>query len=527
MKNYSALVLTGIILTSNVSANETTTIKKSLELFEKGSYTKVLESLSSLRETNSVKSTKYYLSALSYNRLQEYDKAIPFFIKAIKAKSVAKDIYYEYGQALYASNELTKARIAFKRSASMRYKKDSSIYYVAHISQILEENKEAKTYYSQLLRSDTAESNLRQVSRFQIGEVLLSMARQNEDSQRLVKQFVLPQMDRAVEEDKESSLAKEIRSRKSEIEKEFGLDPNILYNGKRIPSKRWNLSLAQDLSYDSNISLTNDLPSSAASREESFVLKTKVNAGYDFIAKKKFIINPEISMNLKSHTNRDSDTVKSEDSYDISPALNMSFEHKAFNNPASLFFNINYNYNGKYKTALARKAFYSRSTTYTFGEKFKFFTKGDTSLKFKYKDLSSHTSTLFSKTTSFSVDQLYLTTNSSIFMFLLSYDSLDTYNNLKNSTNSTLMRVDYIKPNILPKITLHVGASMTFVSYTDENESTIRGTEKTFTPSVKLTKKITKKLKFSVGYNYTKNSSLREEYNYTKHVTTSSLKYSF
>ncbi|PIK15261.1 tetratricopeptide repeat protein [Halobacteriovorax sp. JY17] len=527
MKNYCALVLTGFILTSNVSANEASTIKKSLELFEKGSYTKVIEGLSSLRETKSIRSTKFYLTALSYNRLQEYDKAIPLFIKAIKAKSGAKDIYYEYGQALYANNDLIKARIAFKKSASMDYKKDSSIYYVAHISQILEENKVAKTYYTQILNSETAEKNLKQIARFQTGEVLLSMARENEDAQRLVKQFVLPQMDKAVEEDSKSSLAKEIGSRKKEIEREFGLDPNILYNGKRISSKRWSLSFNQDFTYDSNISLTNDLPSSAASREESFVLKSRMNTGYDFILKKRFIVNPELGMSVKNHTNRDSDTVKSEDAYDISPTLNMSYEHKAFSNPASLFFNIDYNYNGKYKTALARKAFYSRSTTYTFGEKFKFFTKGDTSLKFKYKDLSSHTTTLFNKTTSFSVDQLYLTSNSTIFMFLLSYDSLDTYNNQKNSTDSTLMRVDYINPNILPKITLHIGASMTFVSYTDANESSIRGTEKTFTPSIKLTKKISNHLKFSVGYNYTKNSSLKADYNYTKHVTSSSIKYSF
>ncbi|WP_417334825.1 tetratricopeptide repeat protein [Halobacteriovorax marinus] len=527
MKKSCALILSTFILTSNISAKESRVIKSSLELFQKGSYAQVLEGLSTLKETRSNRATRNYLMALSHNRLQNYDKAIPYFIEAIKAKSVAKDIYYEYGQALYANNDLTKARIAFKKSADLNYKKDSSIYYVAHVSQILEENKTAKAYYTQILNSDTADTALKQVARFQIGEVLLSMARENEDTQRLVKQFVLPQMDKAYEVDTTSSLAREIKSRKKEIEREFGLDPNILYNGKRISSKRWNLSFTQDLNHDSNISLTNDLPSSAASREESFVFKTKMRAGYDFIVNKRFIINPELNMSLKSHTNRDSETVKSEDNYDISPSLNTSFEHKAFNKPASLFFNIDYNYNSKYNTAMQRKAFYSRSTTYTIGEKFKFFSKGDTSLKFKYKDLSSHTSTLFSKTKSFSVDQLYLTSSSSIYMFLLSYDSLDTYNNPKNATNSTLLRVDYIKPNILPKITLHVGASVTFVSYTDANESSVRGTEKTITPSIKLTKKINDKLKFSVGYNYTKNTSLKADYDYTKHVTSSSLKYTF
>jgi hypothetical protein len=269
------------------------------------------------------------------------------------------------------------------------------------------------------------------------------------------------------------------------------------------------------------------LPSSAASREESFVLKTKMNTSYDFIAKKRFIVTPSLGLNIKSHTNRDAATVKSEDSYDISPAIKTSLEHKAFNAPASLFLNIDYNYSSKYKTALERKAFNSRSTTYTVGEKFKFFSVGDTSFKFKYKDLSSYTKSLFNKTTSLSIDQLYLTKSSTIFMFLLSYDSLDTYNNLKTSTDSTLLRVDYIHPNILPTITMHIGASVNFVSYTDASESTTRGTEKTFTPSIKLTKKVNDKLKFSIGYNYTKNSSLAANYDYSKHVTTSSIKYSF
>ncbi|WP_372654612.1 tetratricopeptide repeat protein [Halobacteriovorax sp.] len=527
MKNYCALVLTGFIFTANISANETNVIKKSLEAFQTGSYTKVIEGLSSLRETSQNRATKFYLIALSHNKLQNYDQSIPFFIKAIKSKSTAKDIYYEYGQALYANNELNKARIAFNKSNSLGYKKDSSIYYIAHISQILEENKIAKKFYTQIIKSETADSGLKQVARFQTGEVLLSMARENDETERLVKQFVLPQLDKAVEVDDSSSLAREIKSRKKEIEREFGLDPNILYNGKRISSKRWNLSFTQDVSFDNNISLTNDLPSSAASREESFVLKSKMRTGYDFIAKKRFIINPEIGITLKNHTNRDSDAVKSEDSYDISPTINTSLEHKAFNNPASLFFNIDYNYNSKYRTELSRKAFYNRSTTYTFGEKFKFFSKGDTSIKFKYKDLVSYTETLHNKTTSFSIDQLYLTQNSSIFMFLISYDSLDTYNNTSSSTNSTLLRVDYIKPNIFPKVTLHIGTSINFVSYTDANESLERGTEKTFTPSIKLTKKVTGNFKYSFGYSYTKNSSIKSDYDYSKHVTTSSIKYSF
>jgi hypothetical protein len=527
MKKINSVLFLSLLLSTNSFANSSNKLKDALKNYKSGSYKKVITDLKSVKGNQNTQATKHYLMALSYNRLQDYDLALIHFRKAIKSGAKTEDVYYEFGQALYANNDLSKARKAFKKSYKKGFKKESSLYYIAHISQILEEHKIAKSYYVKLIKSKSTDKNMLQVARFQLSEVLLSMARNNPESRRLVEKFVLPQMEKAIKVNEGSGLSSEIYARKKEIEREFGLDPNILYNGRKIKSKRWKASIDQRFIYDNNISLTNDLAASAASLEDSFILRTKAQAAYDYIAKKKFIISPEVNIDYKQHTNSDSEAVKGQNSYDITSSLNNSFEHKLFNNPASLIFDYSYNYTSRYKTELNRKSFYSRYNNYTLGEKFKFFSKGETTFKLKYKDLKSHNVKLNSKTKTFSADQVLVTLRGNIFLLLFSYDSMDTYNDTTSSTKSTLLRVDYINPTVLPNINLHLGASMTFIDYVDAAESASRGVEKTFTPLVKLTKKVTKKLKFSISYEYTKNTSLKEDFKYTKHVTTSALKYNF
>lgn len=527
MNKLNSLLFFSLLITNSTFANSSDKMKNALEDYKSGSYRKVVTELKDYQVNEKTLATKSYLLALSYNKLQEYDTALKHFKIALRNKSKADDIYYEFGQALYANNDLAKARIAFSRSYKRNYKESSSLYYMAHISQVLEENKKAKSYYVKLIKSKTADLNLLQIARFQLGEVFLSMARNNPESRRLVEKFVIPQLDKAVKVNESSGLAREIHIRKKEIEKEFGLDPNMLYNGRQIRSKRLSASFDQRFIYDNNISLASDLPASAASLEDSFILKSKFQTSYDFIVKKRFIITPELRLKYKNHTNNESDAVKGQNSYDVNSALNTSLEHKAFNSPASLMFDISYNYSSKHNLDLDRKSFYSRYVDYSLGEKFKFFSKGETTFKVKLKDLKSKTESLHSKTVTFQADQNYVTLKGNIFLFLLSYDSLDAYNDEKNSTNSTLLRVDFINPTILPNINLHLGTSLTLIDYVDADESTKRGVEKTITPLVKMTKKVTKNLKFSIGYEYTKNISKQDDFKYSKHVTTSTIKYSY
>ena len=76
--------------------------------------------------------------------------------------------------------------------------------------------------------------------------------------------------------------------------------------------------------------------------------------------------------------------------------------------------------------------------------------------------------------------------------------------------------------------TLNFGFAGTFAPTITEATTPERGTEVTWNPSLKITKKTTKSLSTSVGYNYTKKTSGNTAtYAYTKQVTSIDLAYSF
>jgi hypothetical protein len=106
-------------------------------------------------------------------------------------------------------------------------------------------------------------------------------------------------------------------------------------------------------------------------------------------------------------------------------------------------------------------------------------------------------------------------------MYLLYFqtDKSDYFNNIANSTKNTLIRFDYISPEILPKINLNLGLSRTWLSYEDVSKSAARGTETTTDVITKFTKTVSKIVSADFEYIYTKNSSELEDSSYTKHET--------
>src|SRR6218665_1683940 len=92
------LAFSALMLASPLHASS---LEEFYKFFNSGQYPKAIESLSHSNEAG-----KSYFLGLSYSRMQEYDKAVIQFQQAINEKNTSQDLYYEYGQALYASNEL-------------------------------------------------------------------------------------------------------------------------------------------------------------------------------------------------------------------------------------------------------------------------------------------------------------------------------------------------------------------------------------------------------------------------------------
>jgi len=488
--------------------------------FKSGTYIHALEDLESIKTNSDPKilGNKEYLKGIIYNRLLRYEEAIDSFQKALKLGFKIDDFYYELGQAYYANNDLFKSRKAFSLSHKQGFNKKVSLYYMAHISQIIEEYKKAKEYYIELLKitDSDKDTKMTQIAEFQLGECLLSMAEKREDPEDLVEKYVIPQMSKAVKTARKTPLAKEIQTRITEIKRRYFLDPNLMKNGRNLSNKRLQLRFRHKISYDSNITLATDIPSAQTLQKETFIHEDNLNLGYQFSHSGRFIHTPSIRLRNTYNTDRQTPTVYQNDTMNITGNLNNSYEHTFLGKQASALFNISHTYIGRDHFQIKHKSYFSRATAVYIGEKFNFFNSGPTTIKLKYKDYKAYDHTLNNKTKSISLQQIKAMANNHMLLILAQYDDIYRYNLPYKSTASYLLRFDYLTPNIWNGFTLNTSLSTMFL---DTKQQTNRGLEKTITPSIELRRKVGKYLNTTLGFDFTRNISKdKQNYDYTKHI---------
>lgn len=515
-----------LFLSSNVEASS---LEEFYKYFKSGQYPKALSALESIDAKENSLSSKAYLSGLSYSRMQEFDKARAQFEIAIREKNDSSDLYYEFGQALYAANELKKSREAFKVSAEKKFNRPASLYYVAHISQILEEYEVAKNNYTLVIKDKSSDLKMKQIAQFQLGETLLSIAREKssrpEDLNRRVEKFILPMMTNAHKIDKGSPLATEINQRIAELMTEFHLDPNMLINGRRVSPKRYSGYASQKIRFDDNISLTNEENNVQQSKKESYIFESEAYGKYDFILKKRYIISPEARVTYTQHTDQSTPEVYQNDSFVMNFALKNKYEHKVKDLPASFIFDIDYSRTLKDWQAKKKKEFYSKATTFTIGESFSYFSFGDTTVKLKRKNYVGANQAISNHTTSISADQTVFLPIQHLIVGLFSADFIDNFNNTSSNTDTYLFRVDYIIPEVMPQYTLGLAMATTITDTLDQ--SSTRGTETSWNPSIDIAKDLSEKSKISLNYDYTKSKSKDSNYSYDKSVFTTEYRFSF
>lgn len=521
MKVVKATLLTYLSL--NIFAQiDLSNVYKNLE---NGDYEEVISNLDQMRSNDKkFLETKHFLKGLSYSKLQEYERSILEFKKSIALGNNSGEIYYELGQVLYAQNELNLARKAFLKSIQNNFKNAQSNYYIGHISQLLEEYKLAKDYYSKILKDKETSVEMLQIARFQMSESMLSLARLASDTSKIVEKYILPQLEIAKKQDEKSQIARDIEKRISEIENEFGLNPNLFKNGRPIPTQRFNLSFSHELKYDNNYTLTSELPESSESKSDTFINSSELSISYNFIISRRFSVKPYAEFTKVFHSNREDTQVYANDAYTLESGFKSAFEHKAFKNPASFLINLSYNYNAEDRLSQKDIIFNDRSQSFEVGEKFKYFSFGESTLKFKLKNLTSYIETSDYNSTTVSFDQLIFR-QKSVFIFLILNNATSYTNEEANNTNSTTFRLDYLKPNFLPKTMLNLGMSLTLLNYEDQSKADLRGTEKTINYNIKFTRDIRPNLSLDAEYAYTQNKSLVDESNYSKHETSLKINY--
>lgn len=513
---YLKLIL--IFISSNLYIFANPTIQKAVYEYKEGNYQEAIRILEQEKFTSQKYiARKYYLIGVANNKLQHFDKSIDNFKKAIKAKAKYKDLYYEYAQALYAASELEKARDAFRNSYHKKFKIDTSLYYMGHISQILEQFKAAKRIYSKLIKTKSENTNIIQLAHFQLGETLLSLSEKKKNTARPVEKYVLPRLEKAINIDPTSSLKREISKRISEIKKKYGLDPNLMKNGKTLPDKRYAFSYDQAFEYDNNVTSNSDEPTQLATQKDSYIFTSTLEAKYTFSFFGRLISVPKIRVQKVSHSDQDNSDVFTNDSLTLTSSLSNKIEHTLLGQQASTIFNFDFTKLKKDRNKVHKRIFYSDAFTYTLGLSFKYFSFGKSTIKYKRKNTTSYDAPLDSSTDSFSFDQIAILPNKTLLIVLISTDR-DRVQNNTDSTNTYTTRADWIIPNIFPKYTLNLAYSHTFLD-TMKKKST-RGTEQKYNPSIKITKSFNDHLDFNLSYDYTKNNSKNRSDNaYSKHQT--------
>jgi tetratricopeptide (TPR) repeat protein len=485
--------------------------KEFITLFQEEKYQEGLDFINAQEEKTLSRGRKEYLQALCYSRLRQYDVAIPLFQSAEALGHESIEFHYEYGQALYASNKLKEARFEFNTSAGKNYKYVPSLYYVAYISELLEDLVTAKGHYRRILKYKKTDRDMKQIAFYQYTKVLLKMMRREDRSQNLVKleftyldvnlasyvpRYILPLLKKAVAVNPTSTVAGEINQTIAELVQEYKLDPDVLENGRRIHSKRYYANISVGYKSDNNVELT---------KKASSAYEYDLYGKYDFVLKKKVIVSPELRLISTKYTDK--------------------FEHTYKDRPASFLFDVEYTSGSEDWQASHNVEQFSTSTSFVVGEQVTLSDSGDSYFKIRKTDYTDKTELTNYKRLSFSFDQYtFFSDGGQLLVSTLDLSKI-SYENSYLSYDTYLLRLIHIFIEPFPTYSLQSVLTASLVNTKEQKD--LRGMEFNFNPSIELTKNFTHRFRMSASLSYTSNKSKDENYKYSRRVFGTTLNYSF
>lgn len=458
-----------------------------------------------------------FYSGQCYSMAKDFEKAEQQLLKAYsfykgKDKERPPALLFILGNTFYGGNKLKRARKAYLRSAKQGYQPQNSYYYVAYISSILEDHKNAIKYYRVLTKDPKSPPELRQIALLQLGESYLSEAEERKaDTPDYVKAKVVPPLEQSVALNKKSKVGADAAKKLNEVLAKYKLDPNIMVTGKKIPEKRYQAILTQNITYDDNMTLATDLPTLQATSKDSYIFKTTAQAGYQFYQKQRYTIVPTLTFNFTRHSDQDNSTVYQNDGQDYTVALKTRTEHFAFDKPAGFTLDVDYNRVEKDYRGLHDPEYFSKAYSLSVGDSFSYFKLGGSTVSYKYRKSTSYTSAQDNNSQTLTLVQTHMRPNQHLMIVLF----VGTFTRLPNAptsdTDSYMFRMDYIIPEILPKFILNPSMAVNFLD-TKQQKAT-RGVEKSFNPGIKVTRKSGEHIQTSIFYSYTNNQSKNENAN--------------
>ncbi len=502
--------------------------------FSQGKYQATIDELQSIEvklnndknPNRSLHGLIHYWQGVSYNRLQEYSKAIEEFDKALQYDYAPQDLHYEYGQALFAVEKLSESRIQFRESLKRKFKRAVSLYYIAYLSKEMGEKKKAFTFYRAIRKLPAEEANeVLQAAEFQIGDIYLDQVIKHPDAFRAVEQHVIPQYEAALAVDPQSALAMNIKAKIVALQQQYDLVLFKLRNGRPTLIPPHFLRLSQEVGYDTNVTFAPQETTIAKSDQSSLYSKTDVIGRYTFYHKNYLIFAPELRMNYTRYLKREKEIYRN-DNYLIAPAIRTAYEHSLWKKPASILFDYDFNYSARNVNPEQEKLlFSSRAHTFMLGERFNYFSWGESTIRLRHRLFESFVSASNSQTTSLVFEQVKLL-KENIFLFYASYDRTRVDNEIFNSDAFTV-RGDFIvsrvgNTGLVPTI----GLGLT--STDPINNRGVRGRELLINPSARVSKVFKKNWRGNLKYDYQQNQSKdKSNFAYKKQVYAFELEYLF
>ena len=465
----------------------------------------------------------HYLKGSCYLKLKDHKRAEQSFLKATKKRVVPKSALYQYAQILYSNNQLDRSKQLFSSAINREFEEVNALYYIAHINQLQENYPQAIAGYQSVSSHPKASKEIRQVSSYQIAKVqeekIEGMAKR-EDKKRYLRDTIIPQMKLAIRLAPESKMAQTIKGDIRKVKVRHGL---TYKDGRPIKDYNYGFTFLSELSYDTNITLeADDAANEQQTKEASPVSKNELVGKYSYNYNGALVMMPEVRLTFDYHGEQDNPNIYQNDNYIVGVYFKNRWKYKLGKLPASHIFDLDYNYQAKDYQSNHSLDEYSNSYTMTVGEDIKLFAIGSSKIKFKYKNYSGYTTTLDSNTYTLHLSQIYKLPKREILIFTLNLD-FNQSNVESSSTNSYMARADYIGFKLYRDIKLDSALAITLVDTLEQ--SSIRGTETLFAPSLRLVKPFAKLFdghitsKLALKYNFSKKLSKSSTiYAYTKHV---------
>ena len=500
-------------------------LSKVFEHFTKGYYADALEEIDLLKEKHPKSGVLFYWEGLCFKKMQEYEDAHLLITKARKLGYKNKELFYEHGQALYALKKNRRALGAFAKSVKSGFKVNESKLYIAQLLEEMGQKKKAYKFYKSVGKN--GDKALAQAANFRKTKMLHDKAKQLTNPQKAILKQILPYYEDALDIDSKSNVAKQINIEIYKIKQKYGLLPRKLRNGSFIPPRDWDLDLRSKISYDSNVIQQADDVVNGSTNKDSWISENEVSGAYRYNYDDLWIFQPEAKLTHNYHWDRETPTIYTNDKLVFNPGLKTRYEHLILNKKATTNIEVNYTNTRQDFNSKKELEYYTSQWAYSIGEKINVLPIGSTQAKFKIESVrgADNNAALDRTTYVVSFDQV-ISMKKGILLFL-NENRFNIYERAKSSeTNSYMLRIDYIYPELFPEINANFNFATTFTN-TKLNKET-RGLETKIAPGFNLSKKLTKKLRGKLQYGYTRNTSKdKANFQYSQHVYSLEASYSF